>query len=99
MLLNDSLKHSIHMIDAFLIGRQFGTLIVDDSVAYLQLPIGELIKLNDSFEIEVINDSEYISITYEQAIHTMSSDGWSLYAGLDCRVRQIQKINQKGNLK
>ncbi|RTZ53191.1 hypothetical protein EKO25_24630 [Bacillus sp. SAJ1] len=77
------------MIDAFLMCRQIGTLIVDDGQAYLELPIGELITLNDSYEIEVISDEQYHPITYDQAINTMSADGWSLYAGLDCRIRRI----------
>lgn len=88
MLINDSLKHSIYMIDAFLMGKQIGTLIVDDGQAYLDLAIGELITLNDSFEIELIVDGEYYPISYEQAVNTMSTDGWSLYAGFDCRVRK-----------
>jgi len=86
-MLTDSLKQSIYMIDAFLMQKQYGTLIVDDGQAYLDLPVGELITLNDSFEIEVINDGEYIPITFEEAVNTMSTDGWSLYGGLQARVK------------
>ncbi|UTI42443.1 hypothetical protein [Niallia sp. RD1] len=86
-MLTDSLKQSIYMIDAFLMQKQYGTLIVDDGQAYLDLPVGELITLNDSFKIEVINDGEYISITYDEAVNTMSTDGWSLFAGLQARVK------------
>ena len=86
-MLTDSLKQSIYMIDAFLMQKQYGTLIVDVGRAYLDLPVWELITLNNSFEIEVINDGEYIPITYDEAVNTMSTDGWSLFAGLQARVK------------
>lgn len=86
-MLTDSLKQSIYMIDAFLIQKQYGTLIVDDGQAYLELAVGELITLNNKYEIEVINDGEYIPITYDEAVNTMSTDGWSLFAGLQARVK------------
>ncbi|MGG1690590.1 hypothetical protein [Heyndrickxia ginsengihumi] len=85
----NSIKHTISMIDAFLMNKQLGTLVVDDGQAFLELAIGELITLNESYEIEVISDGKYYPITYNQAINTMSTDGWSLYAGLDCRIRKI----------
>ncbi|WP_449622888.1 hypothetical protein [Robertmurraya sp. Marseille-Q9965] len=91
MLLADSLKHSIHMIDAYLMNRTLGTLIVDDGQAYLELEVGELLTLNDSFEIEVITDSGYYPITYHEAVNTMSTDGWSLYGGFKARVRKEEK--------
>ncbi|MFV2046886.1 hypothetical protein CJ195_21805 [Bacillus sp. UMB0899] len=84
-----SLKETIYMIDAYLSQKQLGTLIVDSGQAFLELPVGEFITLNDTFEIEVINDGEYYPITYDQAVNTMSTDGWSLYAGLDCMVKQV----------
>ena len=86
-MLTDSLKQSIYMIDAFLMQKQYGTLIVDDGQAYLELAVGELITLNNKYEIEVINDGEYIPITYDEAVNTMSTDGWSLFAGLQARVK------------
>ncbi len=85
----NNIQHINFNIDAFLMGRQFGRLIVDDGQAYLELAIGELIKLDDSYEIEVLNGDTYHPITFQQAINTMSTDGWSLYTGLDCRVKQI----------
>ncbi|APH05862.1 hypothetical protein [Bacillus weihaiensis] len=83
----NSIKETIYMIDAFLLQKQFGTLVIEDRQAFLQLPVGELITLNESNLIEVINDGEYYPITYEEAVNTISTDGWSLFAGLDCRVK------------
>lgn len=93
MLLTDSLKHSIHLIDAYLDNFTLGILIVDDGQAYLQLDIGELITLDESFEIEVINGNEYHPVTYDEAVNTISTDGWSLYAGLKAKVKKINNHN------
>lgn len=84
----NNIQHINFNIDAFLMGRQFGTLFVDDGQAYLELAIGELIKLDDSYSIEVINGDTYYPITYAQAINTTDDYGWSTFAGLDCRVRK-----------
>jgi len=75
------------MIDAYLDNYTLGTLIVDDGQAYLELEIGELITLDDSYKIEVINGGEYQPITYHEAITRMSTDGWALFAGLTARVK------------
>lgn len=94
MLLNDFIKHSIYMIDSALMGRQLGTLIVDDGQAYLKTK-DDLITLNDDYEIEVIADGEYYPITYAQAINTMCTDGWSLYGGFDCRIRKLYHLEKR----
>ena len=87
-MLDDSLKHAIYMIDAFLMGRILGILIVDDGQAYLETK-DKLISLDDSYEIEVITEGGYHQITYQEAINTMCTDGWALYGGYDCRVRKV----------
>ncbi|MFT8321680.1 MAG: hypothetical protein ABF649_12300 [Bacillus sp. (in: firmicutes)] len=90
-----TLSHAIHMIDAYLMQRQYGTLVVDDGQAYLELAVGELITLNNKHDIEVLNDGEYLSITFEQAVNTMSTDGWSLFAGLQARVKQCPSLEKR----
>lgn len=32
-------------------------------------------------------ERKYVKISYEDAVTTMSSDGWPLFAGLDVRVK------------
>lgn len=89
MKLSDFIKHTISHIDAYLDNYTIGTLIIDDGQAYLELDIGELITLDDSYKIEVINgDGKYHPITYHQAITTMCTDGWALYGGFKTRVRK-----------
>jgi hypothetical protein len=89
MLLNESIKQSIYKIDAFLDNWTFGRLVFEDGQPFLELNNGELIKINDSFDIEVIADGKYYPVTYQQVINT--SDRYfntSLYAGFDCRIKQ-----------
>ncbi|MCB7071190.1 hypothetical protein LIZ76_14720 [Caldibacillus sp. 210928-DFI.2.22] len=89
MLLNNSMKQSIYEIDAFLENYTLGTLIIDDKKAYLELDIGELIELDDTFKIQVINNREYIPVTYNQAINTIDKYmNAPLFAGFLARVKQ-----------
>lgn len=89
MLLNNSLKQSIYEIDAFLDNYTLGTLIIDDKKAYLQLDIGKLLELDGTFKIEVINNREYIPITYNQVLNTIDKYMHApLFAGFPARVKQ-----------
>lgn len=88
-MLNDSIKQSIHEIDAFLDGYTLGTLIVEGGQAFLEFSNGEYMPLNDNYQIEVINDNNNHPISCQQAINTLSTDGWSLYAGLTARVKRV----------
>lgn len=89
MLLTDSLKQTIYEIDAFLGGYTLGTLIIEDGQALLELSNGKYLHMNDSFQIEVITDSGKYLISYQQAISTISTDGWYLYAGFQAMVKQV----------
>lgn len=91
MLLNNSIKQSIYEIDAFLDNYTLGTLIIDDKKAFLQLDIGELIELDDTFKIEVINNRQYIPVTYNQVLNTIDKymDA-PLFAGFSARVKPKQ---------
>ncbi|GIN58480.1 hypothetical protein J8TS2_27990 [Lederbergia ruris] len=90
MLTQDSLQKLIHQIDAILTKTTLGRLIVyTGDCAFLEVEDSdEIIILDDTYKIEVLNDTEWVSITYEQAVHTLSSDGWPLYAGLTARIRK-----------
>lgn len=99
MLLEDSLKQSVYKIDAFLDNWTIGTLVFKNGQPYLELDIGELIKLDDSYKIEVIAEGNYYPITYQQAINTIDRHFKTpLYAGFDCRIRQRKFKNRKGDL-
>lgn len=89
MLLNNSLKQSIRLIDAFLDNFTLSTLIVKNGQALLELEIGEYLQLNDNYEIQIITDNGYYPITYQQAINTYCNDipDQPLFAGFDARVR------------
>lgn len=82
----NTLSHAIHMIDAYLMQRQYGTLIVDDGQVYLETK-DELITLNENYEIELIVEGGIYPITFEEAVNTMSTDGWSLFGGQQARVK------------
>jgi len=59
----------------------FGTLILKNGQPFLELPIGETIKLNDSFLIEVFLDNEYHPISCDQVVDTISGvNGLSINA-------------------
>jgi hypothetical protein len=92
-ILIEHICYTTRMIDAFLEQYTLGTLIVENGQAFLELGIGELIALNDSFEIQVFNGEKYHNITYQEAINTFCSDDLEtpLFAGLECRV----KINKQ----
>ncbi len=89
-ILIDHMKQTIRKIDAFIDNYTIGTLIIEKGQAFLETEIGELIVLNDSFEIQVLAGSQYHTITYEQATNTFCSDApeWHLFAGFECRVRK-----------
>lgn len=88
--LSDHIKYTTRKIDAFLENYTLGTLIIENGQAFLQLEIGELIKLNDTFIIEVFDGQKYNLISYEQALNTFCSDApeWHLYAGAECRIKR-----------
>jgi hypothetical protein len=89
-ILSESIQYTTRKIDAFLEDYTIGTLIIEKGQAFLQTEIGELIKLNDSFLIEVFAGGQYHTITYEQALNTFCSDmpDCPLYAGFECRVKR-----------
>jgi hypothetical protein len=70
-------------------GYIVGTLVIENGKAYVQKDNGELIEITPKQSIEVYNegDRKYVKISYEDAVTTMSTDGWSLFAGLDVRVK------------
>lgn len=78
------------MINAFLDNYTLGTLIIENGQVFLELEIGELIQLNDSFIIEVFDGQKYHTITYEQALNTYCADmpDCLLFAGFECRVKR-----------
>ncbi|MDE8562762.1 hypothetical protein PNH38_02555 [Anoxybacillus rupiensis] len=89
-ILSESIKYTTRKIDAFLENYTIGTLVIENRQAFLQLEIGELIALNNSFEIQVFAGGKYHTITYEQALNTYCSDmpECPLFAGFECRVKQ-----------
>ncbi|MGG4000726.1 hypothetical protein [Anoxybacillus kestanbolensis] len=89
-ILTDHMKQTIRKIDAFLEQYTLGTLIIENGRAFLQTEIGELIKLNDTFIIQVFAGGAYHTITYEQTINTFCSDmpDCPLYAGFETRVKR-----------
>ncbi|KRG15594.1 hypothetical protein ACA30_05745 [Virgibacillus soli] len=90
MITQDNLQKLIHQIDATLTKSTLGNLVVyPGDCAFLEIDnSNEIIILDDTYNIEVLNDTKWVSITYQQAIHTLSSDDWSLYAGLTTRVKK-----------
>jgi hypothetical protein len=70
-------------------GYIVGTLVIENGKVYVQKDNGELIEITPKQSIEVYNegDRKYVKISYEDAVTTMSSDGWPLFAGLDVRVK------------
>lgn len=86
--LHEQTLNMISQIDALIDGWTIGRLIIEDQHAFLALDIGEVILLNGNFEIEVRNGDEFVPVTVEQVLNTISTDGWLLYAGLDCRIRE-----------
>lgn len=69
-----------------------GRLIVDSNQVSLQVESRpqnyELIRLFPGDEIEIQNRSKFIKISEEDAIQTMSTDGFPLYAGCYARVKR-----------
>lgn len=87
--LHESIQNSISKIDAIIDGWTLGRLIIEDDHAFLALEICEVILLDrGQFEIEVKNGDEFVPVTVEQVLNAISTDGWLLYAGLDCRIRE-----------
>jgi hypothetical protein len=84
-----NLSRSVRQTSDIAGGYAVGTLVIENGKAYVQKDDGEIIEITPEQSIEVFRDEprEYICITYEEAINTMTSDGWPLYAGLDVRVK------------
>lgn len=89
-ILSENIQYTTRKIDAFLEQYTPGTLIIENGRVFLQTEIGEFVKLDDSFIIEVFADGAYHTITLEQALNTYCSDApeWHLYAGLEARVKK-----------
>lgn len=89
-ILSESIKYTTRKIDAFIDNYTLGTLIIENGQAFLQTEIGEFVKLNDSFIIEVYDGSQYHGISYQEAISTFCADmpDCPLFAGLEARVKR-----------
>lgn len=83
--LSKSIRQTADIVDGYIVG----TLVIENDKACVQKDNGELTEITPKQSIEVYNEGErqYVPVTYEDAITTMSSDGWPLYAGLDVRVK------------
>jgi hypothetical protein len=69
-------------------GYIVGTLVIENGKVYVQKDNGELTEITPQQSIEVYCEGDgYTRVTYEDAVTTMSSDGWPLFAGLDVRVK------------
>jgi hypothetical protein len=86
-ILSESIKYTTRKIDAFLDNYTLGTLIIENQTVSL-VTEHEEIQLDDSYEIQVFDGSQYHQITFEQARSTISNDGWHLYAGFEARVKR-----------
>ena len=69
-----------------------GRVIVEGSDVLIQVegrPHNyEMIKVFPGEKIEIKNRGKYHSISEADAVHTMSSDGWPLYAGCLGRIKR-----------
>lgn len=82
--LSKSLRQTADIAGGYIVG----TLVIENGKAYVQKDDGQFIEITPQQSIEVYRDgSGYVSVTYEDAVTTMSSDGWPLYASLDVRVK------------
>ncbi|WP_139692497.1 hypothetical protein [Sporolactobacillus terrae] len=87
--LHQHMQDTISRLDAIIDGWTLGRLIIEDDHAFLAIEIGEIILLDRrQFEIEVRNGDKFVPVTVQQVLNSISTDGWNLYAGLDCRIRQ-----------
>lgn len=69
-------------------GYDVGTLIIEgDRVSLMN--VDDTIKpVTNAHTIDVLNGREYVTITPHDAIHTLTREGWPLYAGLYARIRK-----------
>jgi hypothetical protein len=83
------LSRSIRQTADITSGYIVGTLVIENGKAYVSKENGEEIEITPQQSIEVYSEGErqYVPVTYEAAVNTMSTDGWPLFAGLDVRVK------------
>jgi hypothetical protein len=84
--LSEQIKDTINRVDGF----TTGTLVVNENEVSLLLKDGTWLILSDQRTIEVRNGSEYVSVTYQDALEKKTSEGWPLLAGLYARVKKIK---------
>ena len=97
-LLVISLKKTVSIAEGYIVG-----ILIMDNYVYLEQDNGTVINLNNTYQIEVLNGWNWQIINYKDLRVDKTFDGTPLYAGLECRVKQIgvdnnaeEKINSSG---
>ena len=80
----DHMKNTINIFDGYTVG----TIVIQNRQPFLQLEIGEMIRLNDDFTIEIKNGDEYERVTTNDILNTFTVEGWHLFAGFNARIKQ-----------
>ena len=89
-LLNDSLKKTLSIAEGYKIGR----LTIEGNKASVQLDDGDIIEIDESYEVQVLNDNEWLQLTNDM-INKKTKEGWPLLAGFDARVKEVRKWKQQ----
>lgn len=84
IFLSEHIKKTLNILDGWAVGRS----VVENEKGYIQLGNGELVELQETDIIEVLNGETYQRITLETLITTKTVEGWPGYAGMDCRVKE-----------
>ena len=82
--LSDHIKKTVNILDGWTVGRS----VVEDGKGFIQLDSGELVELQESDIIEVLNGETYQRIKLETLINTRTVEDWPAFAGMDCRVKE-----------
>lgn len=86
-MLIDSLRSTADILDATISGKEYGRLIVliDEQRVYIETHESKIIDVLEGDTIEVITYDEgtriLTPITRQQALETLTAEGWPLYAG------------------
>jgi hypothetical protein len=88
---------TIRRIDALLDNYTIGSLIIESKAVSLLLEDNTEIQLDDSYAIEVFDDSQYHLITFDQALNTYCSDApdWHLFTGIEVKVKRNEVAQMK----
>lgn len=65
-----------------------GRLVVDGNKVEIHQSDSLIYHAYSNAVIQVKNDDRFIPITHHEAVHTMSTDGWPLYAGKYARIKR-----------